>query len=61
MTEKIEEISLKQTDTTESNQETRIQDNNKLLSPKTGALSVLSYPPKASLSKSYFGFLQILT
>jgi hypothetical protein len=39
MTEKIEELSPKQTATTESNQETRIQDNNKLLSPMTGALS----------------------
>jgi hypothetical protein len=50
MTEKIEELGIKQGATTERNQETIIQDNNKLLSPKTGALSVLSYPPKALLN-----------
>jgi hypothetical protein len=53
MTEKIEELSLKQTATTERNQETRIQDNDKLLSPMTGALSVLSYPPSCSFHSSY--------
>jgi len=50
MNEKIEEPNPNQRATTERNQETRIQDSKELLSPKTGALSVLSYPPKALLN-----------